>query len=342
MAELVFDIVQLSKQAGSFAAPGAAVPATFKFPISASINPDLNLGATYPQLDRGRNVRNLGGSGYHGIRAAGVTIPAEVRFEDIMAILEMIYAGTVVPTGVGPYTWLYAYEAGAPTIKPYTIETGTTDLASAVNQLPSCLIDTLTLGFAPITAGQASPWTLSANVLAFDRVVAAQTAALAEIATPLETVQGHLTQFYEGPIGTAFASLPVLGSSLRSFTMTANRNLILRPYGSASDLPIKYGFKGMSTATFDMEIAVGATAKTDLHDVWNTSGSSLGERRIRVKSIGTGTKTFTIDARAGLYAMPWADGDGERVYKITGEFADDTTLLASHTISIVNSVAAIP
>jgi hypothetical protein len=342
MTELVYDIVQLGKQSGSFTAPGAAVPATFLYPISDVIHPDLDLGATYPKLDRGRNVRNLGGSGYHGVRKAGVTVPSEVRFQDIMPWLEMSYAGSVTPTGAGPYVWLYPFEAVAPTLKPYTIETGTSDLAAGQNQLASCLVNSITLGFSAVTAGQASPWTMSADVMAFDRAVSALTGSLNPIATPLETVQGHLTQFYEGTIATAFASLAVLGSSLRSYTQTATRSLIPRAYGSASDLPTKWGFTEMSTTTFELVLAVSTTAKTDFHDVWNTSGASLGERRIRVKALGTGTNIWTIDARAGLYAVPWDDGDGERVYKVTGEFADDTTLAASHTISISNSVSAIP
>lgn len=342
MSEQVYNIVQIGKQSGSFTAPGSQAAATFLYPISDKINPDLDLGGAYPTLHRGRNVRNLGGSGYHGVRKSGVTLPSEVRFEDIMPILEMIYAGGVTPTGTNPYTWLYPFEALAPTIVPATIETGNTDLASAQEALTSCLISSLTLGFSAITAGQASPWTLSAEVMGFDRAVSPLTASLSPIASALETVQGHLTRLYEGTTATAFASLSELGSSLRSFTMTASRQLIQRAYGSSTDLPSKWGFTDLSNTTYEMLIAVGSTAKTDLHDTWNTSGASLGERRIRIKAIGSGTKTFTIDARAGIFAVPWDDSDGERVYKVSGEFADDTTLAASHTISIVNGVNAIP
>lgn len=340
MSEQVFNIVQIGKQSGSFTAPGAQAAATFLFPISDKINPDLELGSAYPALHRGRNVRNLGGSGYHGVRKSGVPLPSEVRFEDIMPILEMIYAGGVVPTGTNPYTWLYAFEALSPTIVPATIETGNTDLGSAQEALLSCLVNSLTMGFSPITAGQASPWTLSADVMGFDRVVSALTGSLSPKAAALETVQGHLTRFYEGTTATAFAALAELAGSLRSFTMTATRNLIQRAYGSASDVPTKWGFTDLSNTTYEALIAVSSTAKTDLHDAWNTSGASLGERRIRIKAIGTGTKTFTIDALAGLFAVPWDDSDGERVYKVSGEFADDTTLAASHTVSVVNSIAS--
>jgi hypothetical protein len=448
MSEQVYNVVQIGTQSGSTASPGAAAAATFLYPISDKINPDLELGSAYPTLHRGRNVRNLGGSGYHGVRKAGVTLPSEVRFEDIMPILEMCYAGGIVPSG--SYTWLYPFEAGAPTIVPATLETGNIDIASAQERLVSSLINSLTLGFSPITAGQASPWTLSADMMAFDREVNALTvsgagtneiqaiaisassgtwiasfmgqatspvnfdvstadlqtalralstinganvtvggspgaytvtfigslaktnvamittnaaglggtgthtatvtqstpgaaaANMSPIADPLETVQGHLTRFYEGTTSTAFGSLSESAATLRSFTMTASRNLALRAYGSASDQASKFGFTDLSNATYEMLVAVNATTKTDLHDTWNTSGASIGERRIRIQASGTASKKFTVDARAGLFAIPWDDSDGERVYKVSGEFADDTTLGASHTIEVVNSIAAIP
>lgn len=344
MSEDVFNVVQIGKQAGSFSAPGSAAAATLLYPISDKISPDLDLGGAYPTLHRGRNVRNLGGSGYHGVRKASVTLPSEVRFEDVMVMLERIYAGSVVPTGAGPYVWVYPFEALSPTVVPMTLETGNIDASAAQEQMSSALINSLTMGFSPITAGQASPWTLSADVLAFDRAVNALTSAgaLSPIASALETVQGHLTRFYEGTIATAFASLTEIAGSLRSFTMTASRNLIARAYGSASDLPSKFGFTDLSTVTYELVVAVSTTAKTDLHDVWNTSGATLGERRIRVKAAGSGTKYFQVDARAGMFGIPWDDGDGERVYKITGEFADDTTLAASNVVTISNGISVIP
>jgi hypothetical protein len=411
VSEDVYGIVQLASQAGSVGSPGSAAAATLLFPISDQIQPDLDLGAAYPALHRGRNVRNLGGSGYHGVRKAGVTLPSEVRFEDIIAILERIHAGAVTPSGgtvavtsssvasptvittgaahslltgdvttiaghsgstpsingqwvvtvlsgttfsipiqvtVGgtggtalkPQTWLYPFEAGSPTIIPGTMETGNIDLASSQERLVSFLVNSLTLGFSPITAGQASPWTLSADCMAFDRAVNALTSALTPMSSPLETVQGHLTRFYEGTVGTAFASLAESAATLRSFTMTAARNLALRAYGSASDLASKFGFTDLSNATYEMLVAVNTTTKSDLHDTWNTSGASLGERRIRLQATGSGSRKFTIDALAGLFAVPWDSSDGERVYKVSGEFADDTTLGASHAISVVNGIGA--
>lgn len=339
MSENVYNVIQMGFQGGTVDAPGAAVAAAFLVPIAERISPELVNGGVYPALDRGRNVRNMGGSGYKGVRRASVTIPSEVRFEDIMVWLEMIYAHA---TPTGTYTWLYPFEAGAPTIVPATIETGNIDSAFAQERLVSALVNSLTLGFSAITAGQASPWTLSAEVMAFDLAANPLTTDLDAIARPMETVQGHLTRLYAGDTDVAFGSLPELASSLRSFTMTATRSLALRAYGGTDDLPSKFGFTEMSNTTYEAIVAVNEDTKTDLHDVWNTSGGVLGEKRIRAQATGSDGKLFTVDALAGMFAMPWDDSDGERVYKLSGEFADDDDLDASHTIEVVNGVAAIP
>lgn len=340
MSEDVFNVIQLGFQSGTFDAPGSAVAATVLIPISERISPELSMGGVYPQMDRGRNVRNMGGSGYKGVRMAGVTIPSEVRFEDVILWLEMIYGHVAAPSGA--YTWLYPFEYGAPTVIPATIENGNIDSAAAQERLVSALIDELTLGFSDIKAGQASPWTLSAKMMAFDNEPNDLTSSLDAIATPLETVQGHLTQLYEGAVDTAFAELPLLEGTLRSYTQTAGRSLVLRAYGGSDDMPTRFGFSDMSNTTYEMVVAVTADSKTDLHDVWRTSGGTLGEKRLRLQATGSGSNLFTIDARAGLFAIPWDDSDGERVYKISGEFADDEDLTASHTIEVVNLVSALP
>ena len=155
-------------------------------------------------------------------------------------------------------------------------------------------------------------------------------------------VQGHLTRLYEGTTGTAFASLAELAGSLKSFTMTSNRNLARRAYGSSSDVATAFGFKDMSNTTFEAKVAVSASSKSDFHDIWNAaSPAALGERRWRVKAIGTGSKAFTIDLRAGILAVPYDDVDGERVFKVTGECVDDATLGAPWQATVTNGIAAL-
>lgn len=338
-SEAVFDILQIGSQGGTAYAPGSAAAATVLIPIESPVNFELDRASTYPKQDRGRNVRNSAGTGYHGVRAAGVTIPAEVRFEDIAIFLEMHYAGGVSPSGGGPYTRVYPFEAGTPTIVPATIEGGSTDATQAQMRLVSALVDQLTIGFSDIVAPGAYPWTLSAQLLAFDREINNLTGSLSAKAG-LETVQGHLTRLYEGTTGTAFGSLGALDGHLKGYSQTTSRNLARRAYGSTSDIASRFGFKDMSNGTFEAKVAISATSKSDFHDIWNVaSPASLGERRWRLKAVGTGTKVFQIDLRAGIMAVPYDEVDGERVFKVSGEMVDDDTLNASNTITVVNSIA---
>jgi hypothetical protein len=340
-SENVFNIIQFGPQSGTAYAPGTAVPATKLIPIEAPVQFLLDRASSYPKQDRGRNVRNSAGTGYHGVRGADATIPGQLHFEDIIDFLEMHYAGGIVPTGVGPYTWIYPFEAVTPTLIPRTIEGGNTDAAQAQQRLDSCLVDSLTLGFPDIVAPGAYPWTLSAAIYALDREISALTGSLSPRAG-LETVQGHLSRLYEGTTATVFASLAELTGSLKSFTMTTNRNLARRAYGSASDVATRFGFKDLSTGTVEAKIGISATSKTDFHDIWNVaSPASLGERRWRIQAAGTGTKMFTIDMRVGITAVPYDDVDGERVFKVTGEIVDDSTLSAPAQITVVNSIASL-
>ncbi len=341
-SENVFNKVQIGLQAGTLQAPGSAVAATFLYPVSEQVSIDLDRASEFTQRDRGRNVRNAAGAGYHGLRGSSATLPSEARFEDLMAILETIYAGGVTPTGTGPFTWTYPFEAGSPTVKPMTLEAGNVDVSQAQNRLTSGFVSSLTLGFSSLAAPGVSPWTISAEIMGLDREISPLTASLSEIAPAPETIMGHLTRLYEGTTATAFAALAELAASLKSFTMTADRHLVRRAYGSDSDLASGFGFSEPSNATFEALVAVSATAKSDFHDVWNSAGGFLGERRWRIQAKGSGTKMLTIDARVGITAVPWDEVDGERLYKVTGEFVDDDTLEASHQIELVNGVSAIP
>ena len=337
-SENVFNIIQIGAQSGTAYSPGSAVAATFKLPVEAPVAFELDRASQFAAWDLGRNARNAPGSGFHGLRQASATLPAQVRFEDIAALLEMHCAGGVVASGVGPYTRIYPFEVGTPTLIPATIQGGNTDTSQSQARLVSALIDTLTIGFPDIVVPGAQPWTVSAGIIAVDREISAVTGSLSA-RTGLETVQGHLTRLYEGTTGTAFAALAELSATLKSFTMTSNRFLALRAYGSADDKAIRFGFKQMSACTFEAKVGISADTKTDFHDVWNSSGGALGERRMRLQAAGSGTKMFTVDFRSGITAVPWDDIDGERVYKVTGEMVDDSTLNGLWQATIVNSVA---
>jgi hypothetical protein len=342
-SENVFNILGMGRQSGDFYAPGDAVPATFLYPVEEPVGFELDRGSAYPKQDRGRNVRNNRNSGYYGVRGASTSLASQVRFEDVMDILEMIYAGDVSPTslGGGLYRWDYPFEAGSPTVVPYTLEGGNIDNEDAQMRLVSCLVGQLTLSFPAITAPGASPWTLSADIIAFDREIAEVTDPL-EARDDLEVAQGHLTQLYEGDTSEAFAALAELVGSLKSFTMTPNRSLTARAYGGTTDMAAAFGFTDQSNGTCEMMVGISPTSRSDFHDIWNaTAPTPIGERRIRLASAGSGGRQFRVDARVGLMGVPYDEADGERLFKVTGEFVDDDALEASHLVSVTNTVATL-
>jgi hypothetical protein len=340
MSERVFDICQIGTQGGSFTSPGSAAAATFLYPLNAAVNPDLDRASQYPTQDRGRNSRNAAGQGFHGMRGASVTLPAELRFEDAQDLFDMHWAGGISATGSAPtYTRVYPFEVGAPTLVPKTIQLATIDAAEAQMRLISCLIDSMTLSFADITAPGASPWQVSSSIVALDRDIAAYTGSLAA-KVGLETAQGHLTSLTEGTTSTAFASLGALAGHLKSFSLTTNRNLRRRAYGGTTDVATKFGFGDKSNGSVEAKVAISTTSKSDFHDIWNAAApASLGERRWRLAVIGTGTKAINLDFRIGIMAVPYDESDGERLFKVTGELVDDSTLNALAQATIVNGLA---
>jgi hypothetical protein len=339
MSEIVYDVAQIGRQAGTFYVPGASVPATTILPVTTPINIELDRASQYPAEDYGRNVKNHAGRGYHGTRGSTFSAEGELTFEQIMHLLEQNWAGSVVPTGAGPYVWVYPFEGGAPTLVPYTWECGT-ETSQDQWEAAGVLLDELTMGFDDLDAPGAHPWTFQASGMGLARDAAALTASLSS--TAVETIQGHLTTIYEGSTATAFASLVELAASLVSFQIVTRRSLVRRYYGNVStDLATGWGFTEKSSGEVTAKIKISATAKTDIHDAWNSAGHVLGEKRWRIKANGSGTKVMTIDFRNGMLAVPIGERDGERVYEVTGEIVDDTTLTAPAAITVTNSIASL-
>lgn len=330
MSEQVFHKVQLGAQSGTLAAPGSAVAATVVFPVSAEpVVLDLDRASQYPQEDYGRNSANHAARGYHGVRGVSFTLTGEVRFEDLHWLLERHFAGGISPSGD---TRTYPFEVTAPTIIPMTLQTAS-ETTEDQWRATSVVIDELTLEYAALTVPGASPWTFSASCMATQREISAPTAGQSAVA--VQTAQGHLTTMAEGTVATAFGSLSALTSSLIRFSITTSRNFAYRKYGGTTDTADAYGFGEKSNATFEAQVKISSTTKSDFHDIWNSSGATLGERRWRVSCAGSGTKALVLDMRAGIFAIPsGGERDGERIYTVTGELVDDATLDALAQLAV--------
>lgn len=336
MAEQVYDKAQIGPQAGTFAAPGASVPAITILPVTEAPIIELDRATQYPTEDYGANEKNHAGRGYHGVRGASLPLNGELTFEQAEHLFEMHYAGSVVKTGSGPYTSVYLLEKGAPTLVPYTVETGS-ETSQDQWEAVGVLIDELTLGFDDLDAPGAHPWTFQATCKALDRVVAAVTGSLSS--TAVETLQGIYSVFKEGTTGTAFASLSEIAASFKSFSITTRRSLTFRAYGGTGDTPVGYGYSDKTVGEVTAKFKIGATTKTNIHDIWAASGSVLGERRWRVSVTGSGTNIAHLDMRIGEQKVAISTIDGERVYEVSAETVSDATLLAQAGWTMINGIA---
>jgi hypothetical protein len=335
MAQRVFNKIQTGEQSGTYDAPGSAVAATVIIPGAVATWPKLDRAAGWPEEDRGRNARNAAGRMHYGARGVTFGLSAEARFADLPYFLEGHWAGDVAPSGAGPYVHTYDLEVGAPTIKPRTWQMGS-ETAQDQWAIRSVLIDELTLGFEDLAAPGFQPWTVEASCVGVDRTSTALTAALSPLAAVMESMQGLYSTLAEGTTATAFASLAELSTSLIAYSVTSQRHLVLLPYGGTTDLAAGFGFTEMTTATVTAKVKVGATAKSDFHDIYLTAGGIGSERRWRIAVDGQGNSATTLDHRIGITNVEPDERSGEGVYLIEGELVDDSTLDALATLAVTN------
>lgn len=332
MSELVFHKLQL----GAETTEGTAVPATIIFPADPGAYTELDRALDSPDEDYGGLARHRPGRGNYGVRSGKLTIPGHLRFEDAMRLFEMHLKGGVSPSAG---TWTYTADETTDTLKSYTIEEGT---GTQAWQMPGCLISQLEMGFGPLAAPGASPWTFSATVVGRNRTKTTFTAGLSAPSN-METMQGHLSALYEGTTSTAFGSLSELSGSLISYRLRSNADIVLRAYGSSggSDVPSAHGRK-RHEMTFEAMVKIASTPTSNIFDIYNASGSVPTERRWRIKVTGTGTNAMTIDHRLRFRAVPLGDRDGEQTYSISGDVVHDSTLASQLQVAVTNAVPSLP
>lgn len=334
MAERAFDVIQIGIQ--STDTTPVAATAIFPGRIDA---PALDRSLRVPEEDFGRLSPANPGRLAYGVRGASAQLDAEVRFEDVMRLLELHARGGVTPTGIGPYTWTYTWDETSITAKSATIEVGS-EASQDQWRLVGARIDELTLGFDALSAPGNAPWTATGSLVAIDRAINALTTGLTA-PTTLETAEGHLTTVYEGTTATAFASLAELAAHLVAFRLTSRMPWERRVYGSAADTATSWGLSGKPECTFEMELKASPTSKTNVHDIFTASGASATERRLRIKVAGSGTKAITIDGRVVYETVQRGDRNGEAVYAVTGRYVYDPTLASRLQVAVVNGVSAL-
>lgn len=343
MSEGVFNVVQFGRQANI----ATAVAATTVFPVDAGfLGFELNRASESPEEDFGLSSREYPGRESYGVRWATASLPFVGRFQDFMHPLEMHVKTIGTPTGTAsPYTYGHTYDEStallSTALKPYTIEYGVAGSTQDEWQAYGVIADTFDFGFDALSAPGNSTWKGTLGLVGLARINNALTAGQSAPAT-LETMEGHLTTIAEGPTGTAFASLAALTGSLKQFSIRSALSAAGRAYGSASDLATSIGRSAKGTIEFDALIGISATAKTDINDIYNVSGSVASERRWRLTCLGSGVNSLILDGRVRFRSVNVGEHEDERLYAVNGAYVYDATLVGRAKFTLANAVAAIP
>ena len=339
MSEGAYNIVALGRQADI----ATAVPATTLFPVDAGfLGFELDRGTESPDEDFGSNSREYPGRESHGVRWATASLPFVMRFQDFMHALEMHVDTIGTPTGSA---WGYVFDDTGvllnTSLKPYTMEYGVDGTTQDEWRAVGVIANELECGFDALSAAGNSMWKGTLGLVAIDREANAITGTAVAPAT-LETMEGHFTTLAEGPTGTAFASLATLTGSLKQFSLRSSLNAQGRAYGGSTDRVTSIGRSGKGTVEFDALIGISANSKSDVHDIYNVTGSPATERRWRLTVSGSGTNAMTIDARVRFRSVNVGEHEDERLYAVNGVWVYDSTLTGRGKFTLNNAVSSIP
>lgn len=310
---------------------GTGVAATTIFPVDeGSLEFQTNRGTRFAEEDFGTQVAFLAGRGGQGVRMASGSLSADARFEDLGQLLR-IALSDVAYTGAGPYTQTFTAGATTDTTKSASIQINS-DVQDFLAS--GCKINSLSIGFDAIGAGANSPWKVTADFVS-NRVVKGSATGSLTIPSVLETMEGHLTQIYEGTTATAYASLAELAGSLVQYHLKVDQDRPLRPYGGTTDYATSVGIRKRRT-TFTAMLALSSSSITDVYDIFDAAGGLLSERRWRIKVSGSGAKTMTIDHRVAFTnVVPDPSGrDGEYLLSVEGDATYDSTLASDIVVAI--------
>jgi hypothetical protein len=283
VSEAVFNIVQLGQQADTVT-PHAA---KMLLPVDAGVVIDEDRSPASPDEDYGENAIGQPGRGTYGLRGATLSLAGEVRAEDFIELLSMHAAGGVTATGgATAYSWAYPWDLTSDTVKRYTIEGGPVDTVNDQWRAVGCIANSLEIGFDALAAPGNAPWKYTAGIEALYRERSDLTAGLSPY-SPLETLEGHMTQLFEGATTTAYDSLAEATSTLKSFKLNSELNRVRRAYGGSTDYASAWGYSGRKALNFTAELAINATTHGNVSDVFETAGSTMTERRWRIVARGS-------------------------------------------------------
>ena len=262
---------------------GLAVPTTALLAGDSTGMVVLDRSPDAIQEDYGRLAMHEAGRGSYGVRHATLARKGVVRFEDIMSALAGCLAGGVTASGAGSdKTRLYTADMTSNTLDLATIEEGDDKV---VYQMPDAVLADLTLGFSDLASPGNSPWTTSENWVGSDKIAVGGFTGAAAAPAVAETAMGHLTRAYMGTTATAFAALSEQ-VGLHGCSVVLPSGVVPRKYGNSGDTLDGYGRarrEPKGTFTFYAD----AAAKASTFDVYNTGGTVMGEKRLRILCRGS-------------------------------------------------------
>jgi hypothetical protein len=196
--------------------------------------------------------------------------------------LEWAVAGGVSPSGPdgdGLYTWDYVIDNDADTLVSKSIEVGDN---LTVYQVPGALCTRLRLSYSALKPGNASPWSIEATVVGYDKASIGAFTADPTVQDAPETAMGHLTRLYYGPVSTAFDDLPQLVHSLVSLDITIETGVLLRKQGGTDDRPDGHG-RGKVSITYTALVESIEATKEQVWDVFEQDAVNpvVPDRRMR-------------------------------------------------------------
>ena len=334
MAEAAFRYVQIGKES-TF---GTEVDATLILPVDqGSAEFTLDRATEIPVEDIGGVGRSQSSRGSHGVRIATGQLQSSALAFELAPHYFQMGLGSATTTGSGTYTHVVSADWTSDTIKSYTFESVDTLQAWITTGV---VIPSFEIGFDTLAAGENSMWSISADLQGIDVATGTATASQSVPAT-LQTMEGHLTQIFEGPAGTAYASLSELSSSIVSYTLRVEDPKPLRPYGGTADKAADKGRSGR-TVTISALLKLSSTTDSNIFDIYNAAGALPTERRWRIKVNGSNDCSMLIDHKllfTDVHIEPQGR-DGERLMSVAATAVYDSTNTTDLKITVVNKTSS--
>ena len=259
---------------------------------------------------------------------------APLTFEQVLHILE---AGvkTATPTGTNPYTYAYPYPytgTSVNTIKTYTIEAGSATITGDVREMEYSFVEEF-----EFSGKYGEAWMMQSNWLGRQLSTSVFTAALS--VPTVEEVLFNKTQLYldasGGTIGTTLKAGVLVEANVKVKTglivvPVANGQLYFQAH-KWTQPEITYSL------TVELEDTVGLVAAE--RAIFEAGGTRL----VRLKALGSGSKSFQIDMAAKYDAIGnYENNDGNTTVTLEGHAVASSADSLSFTTTVVNTLATVP